>query len=69
MAETSYFKSATSYSMAEYAAVFKTIHLDGVDASIANYLKVYYNVGGAMVLQRQQSPGGSGSDRDGKQCH
>ena len=34
--------------MAEYAAVFKTIHLDGVDASIANYLKVYYNVGGGM---------------------
>ena len=48
MAEVSYFKSATSYSQAEYAAVFKTIHLDGVDASIANYLKVYYNVAGGM---------------------
>ena len=49
MAEVSYFKSATSYSMSEYAAVFKTIHLDGVDASSANYLKVYYNVAGGMT--------------------
>ena len=48
MTEVSYFKSATSYSQAEYAAVFKTIHLDGVDASIANYLKVYFNVAGGM---------------------
>ena len=50
MTEVSYFKSATSYSQAEYAAVFKTIHLDGVDASIANYLKVYYNIAGGMSV-------------------
>jgi len=48
MAELSYFKTGESYTATEYANVFRTIHLDGVDASIANYLKVYYNVGGGM---------------------